>query len=83
MDQWLRGRRRHLWISESNALIEDARRDWQALGGIALDIQRLSKIKPEARIRQADGILSPPMPRCDPAPVSSNCWNGSPRISMA
>jgi hypothetical protein len=21
MDQWLRGRRRHLWISESNALI--------------------------------------------------------------
>ena len=57
MDQWLRGHRRHLWISESNALIEDARRDWQALGGIALDIQPLSKIKPEAKIRQADGIL--------------------------
>jgi hypothetical protein len=57
MDQWLRGLRRHLWISESNALIEDARRDWQALGGIALDIQPLSKIKPEAKIRQADGIL--------------------------
>ena len=57
MDQWLRGYRRHLWISESNALIEDARRDWQALGGIALDIQPLSKIKPEAKIRQADGIL--------------------------
>ena len=57
MDQWLRGSRRHLWISESNALIEDARRDWQALGGMALDIQPLSKIKPEAQIRQADGIL--------------------------
>ncbi|MDE2172273.1 MAG: strawberry notch family protein, partial [Sphingomonadales bacterium] len=57
MDQWLRGNRRHLWISESNALIEDARRDWQALGGIALDIQPLSKIKPEARIRQADGLI--------------------------
>ena len=57
MDQWLRGHRRHLWISESNALIEDARRDWQALGGIALDIQPLSKIKPEAKIKQADGIL--------------------------
>lgn len=57
MDQWLRGSRCHLWISESNALIEDARRDWQALGGMALDIQPLSKIKPEARIRQADGIL--------------------------
>lgn len=57
MDQWLRGSRRHLWISESNALIEDARRDWQALGGMALDIQPLYRIKPEARIRQADGIL--------------------------
>ena len=57
MDQWLRGNRRHLWVSESNALVEDARRDWQALGGIALDIQPLSRIKPEAKIRQADGIL--------------------------
>lgn len=57
MDQWLRGNRRHLWISESNALIEDARRDWEALGGMALDIQPLSKIKPDARIRQADGIF--------------------------
>jgi hypothetical protein len=56
MDQWLRGSRCHLWISESNALIEDARRDWQALGGMALDIQPLSKIKAEARINQADGI---------------------------
>ena len=57
MDQWLRGSRRHLWISESNALLEDARRDWQALGGKALDIQSLSKIKPDARIHQSDGIL--------------------------
>ena len=62
MDQWLRGSRRHLWISESNALIEDARRDWQALGGMVLDIQPLSKIKPEAKIRQAaivpcDGVI--------------------------
>jgi hypothetical protein len=57
MDQWLRGSRRHLWISESNALIEDARRDWQALGGMVLDIQPLSKFKPEAKIRQSDGIL--------------------------
>ena len=57
MDQWLRGNRRHLWISESNALIEDARRDWQALGGMVLDVQPLSKFKPEVKIRQADGIL--------------------------
>jgi hypothetical protein len=48
---------RGIWVSESNALIEDARRDWQALGGMALDIQPLSKIKPDARIAQSDGIL--------------------------
>jgi hypothetical protein len=46
LDQWLRGNRRHLWISESNALIEDARRDWQALGGIALDIQPSPRSSP-------------------------------------
>jgi predicted RNA methylase len=57
MDQWLRGSRRHLWVSESNALIEDTRRDWQALGGMMLDVQPLSKFKPEAKIRQSDGIL--------------------------
>src|SRR3546814_17546601 len=28
LDQWLRGNRRHLWISKSETLIEDARRDW-------------------------------------------------------
>ncbi|HEX7781948.1 MAG TPA: strawberry notch family protein, partial [Sphingobium sp.] len=57
MDQWLRGNRRHLWISESNALIEDARRDWQALGGTALDIRPLSKLKPTSRIEGGDGIV--------------------------
>jgi hypothetical protein len=56
MDQWLRAPPPSLDQREQ-CLIEDARRDWQALGGIALDIQPLSKIKPEAKIRQADGIL--------------------------
>jgi hypothetical protein len=42
MDQWSRGRRRHVWISKSAALLEDARRDWSALGGIAIDIQSLT-----------------------------------------
>src|SRR3546814_14831776 len=40
LDQWLRRNRRHLWISKSETLIEDARRDWSALGGLPLDIQR-------------------------------------------
>lgn len=57
MDQWLRGNRRHLWISESNALMEDARRDWQAMGGMALDIRPLSKLKPTTQIAGGDGIV--------------------------
>ena len=32
LDNWLKGRRRALWISKSDKLIEDAQRDWSALG---------------------------------------------------
>lgn len=45
LDQWLRGNRRHLWISKNESLLEDARRDWCALGGLAIDIQPLSQWK--------------------------------------
>lgn len=57
MDQWLRGRRRHLWISENTSLQCDAVRDWQALGGMALDIQSMSRFKPEEKISLTQGIL--------------------------
>lgn len=32
LDNWLKGRRRHVWISKSDKLIEDAQRDWCAVG---------------------------------------------------
>ena len=57
MDQWLRGNRRHIWISENTALQSDAVRDWEALGGMALDIQAVSKFKPETKIPLSQGIL--------------------------
>ncbi|KTE04055.1 hypothetical protein ATE67_20450 [Sphingopyxis sp. H050] len=57
MDQWLRGKRRHLWLSDSSALIEDARRDWQALGGTPLDIQPLGRVRAGAGIEMGDAIL--------------------------
>jgi predicted RNA methylase len=38
LDQWNRERRRAIWISMAD-LIEDARRDWVALGGLAIDVQ--------------------------------------------
>src|SRR3546814_13139310 len=39
LDRWVRGERRHIWISKNEALLEDARRDWAALGGLPIDIQ--------------------------------------------
>ena len=57
MDQWLRGNRRHIWISENAALQCDAVRDWEALSGMGIDIHALSKFKPEATIGLSAGIL--------------------------
>ncbi|SJZ31555.1 Methyltransferase domain-containing protein [Enhydrobacter aerosaccus] len=57
LDHWLRGRRRALWISKSDALIEDARRDWSVLGQERLLVQPLSRFRPGRPIRLHEGIL--------------------------
>lgn len=57
LDQWLRGSRRHLWISKNESLLEDARRDWCALGGLALDIQPLSAWRLGEELPARDLIL--------------------------
>ena len=57
MDQWLRGNRRHIWLSKNETLLEDARRDWTALGGVGLDIQSLSAWKLGDPVRMGEGIL--------------------------
>ncbi|MET0241352.1 MAG: strawberry notch-like NTP hydrolase domain-containing protein, partial [Sphingobium sp.] len=57
LDQWSRGRRRALWISKSAALLEDARRDWSALGGLAIDIQPLDAFPLGDAIGMESGIL--------------------------
>jgi predicted RNA methylase len=57
LDQWLRGNRRHLWISKNESLLEDARRDWTALSGLALDIQPLSQWKLGHPVTLDCGIL--------------------------
>jgi P-loop containing NTP hydrolase pore-1 len=57
MDQWCRGRKRAVWISKSTALIEDARRDWSALGGLAIDIQPLDAFPLGGQIAMGSGIL--------------------------
>ncbi len=57
LDRWLRSRRRALWLSQSDKLIEDARRDWQAVGGSAGDVIPLSRFRQKDDIPQAEGVL--------------------------
>ena len=57
LDQWNRGRPKAVWISVSSGLIEDARRDWSALGGLPIDIQPLDAFPLGQPIGMASGIL--------------------------
>ena len=57
LDQWLRGNRRALWLSASDKLLEDTRRDWAALGGLEGDVVPLGKIKQGRPIPATHGIL--------------------------
>ena len=57
LDHWLRGRKRALWLSQSDKLVEDARRDWTALGGRDDDVIALGKFRQGAEIPTPEGIL--------------------------
>ena len=57
LDNWLRGRRRALWLSQSDKLVEDARRDWTALGGCEHDVFPISNFRQGADIPLSEGIL--------------------------
>jgi predicted RNA methylase len=57
LDNWLKGRRHALWISKSDKLIEDAQRDWSALGMERLLVTPLSRFRQGTPIRLAEGVL--------------------------
>ena len=57
MDRWLTGERRHIWITKNETLIEDARRDWEALGGLPMDLQSLGSWKLGRPVAMTNGIL--------------------------
>ena len=57
LDNWLRGRKRALWLSQSDKLLEDARRDWTSLGGRDEDVIPLGKFRQGAEIPFPQGIL--------------------------
>ncbi|SEE66113.1 C-terminal domain on Strawberry notch homologue [Rhizobiales bacterium GAS188] len=57
LDNWLKGRRRAVWVSKSDKLIEDAQRDWSALGMERLLVTPLSRFRQGTPIRLTEGIL--------------------------
>lgn len=57
LDNWLQGRRRALWISKSDKLLEDAQRDWSALGMERLLVTPLSRFAQGKEINLTEGIL--------------------------
>ena len=57
LDGWLRGQKRALWLSQSDKLLEDARRDWTALGGREDDLIPLGDFRQSAEIPRSTGIL--------------------------
>jgi len=57
LDNWLKGRRKALWISKSDKLLEDAQRDWAALGQEKLQIVPLSRFKQGTPVTLSEGIL--------------------------
>ena len=56
-DNRLRGRKRALWLSQSDKLLEDARRDWTALGGLESDVIPLGNFRQGMEIPLSEGIL--------------------------
>jgi hypothetical protein len=57
LDNWLKGRRRHVWVSKSETLIEDAQRDWSALRQEKLLVTPLSRFRQGKPIKLEEGIL--------------------------
>ena len=57
LDNWLKGRRRALWLSVSDRLLEDSQRDWSALGQERLLVTPLSRFRQGTEIRLDEGVL--------------------------
>lgn len=57
LDNWKQGRRKAVWISKSDKLIEDAQRDWSALGMERLLVTPLSRFPQGKDIRLSEGVL--------------------------
>ncbi|AQR63187.1 methylase [Brevundimonas sp. LM2] len=56
-DNMAQGRTRALWLSRNDALLDDARRDWSAIGGGAHDIVPLNSWKLGQGVRMDRGVM--------------------------
>ncbi len=57
LDNWLQGRRKAVWISKSDKLLEDAQRDWSALGMERLLVTPLSRFPQGKPVALSEGVL--------------------------
>lgn len=57
LDNWMQGRHKAVWISKSDKLIEDAQRDWAALGMERLLVTPLSRFPQGKPITLTEGVL--------------------------
>jgi len=57
LDNRLQGRRRHIFVTKNEPLLEDIRRDVTALAGLSADVQPLSNWKIDQPIQLEEGIL--------------------------
>ncbi len=57
LDNWMHGRCKAVWISKSDKLIEDAQRDWSALGMERLLVTPLSRFPQGKPITLSEGVL--------------------------
>jgi predicted RNA methylase len=57
LDNWMQGRRKAVWISKSDKLLEDAQRDWSALGMERLLVTPLSRFPQGKDITLSEAVL--------------------------
>ena len=58
LDNWLQGRRRHVWLSENFKLLDDARRDWSWLGQDPAQVLDWSKVTGDKQPEEGVAFLS-------------------------
>jgi P-loop containing NTP hydrolase pore-1/C-terminal domain on Strawberry notch homologue len=57
LTNWCEGRKKAVWVSKNESLLEDAQRDWMAIGGNAAQVVPLSKFAQDKPILMSQGIL--------------------------